>query len=77
MLVLCRDAEHVAQCVNSAAPVAAAEMIVKKSVFRAEVFYTNNAQAAKETLKRQKEQYRDARHVVHAFVVGETGAMLG
>ena len=58
-------------------PEAAAEFTVKKSVFRAEVFYTDNAQKAKETVKRQKDQYRDARHVVHAFVIGESGAILG
>lgn len=56
---------------------AAAEITVKKSVFRAEVFYTDNAQEAKETVKRQKDRYRDARHVVHAFVIGESGAVLG
>lgn len=58
-------------------PIASAELTIKKSVFRAEIFYTDNAQEAKETVKRQKEQYRDARHVVHAFVIGETGAVLG
>ena len=58
-------------------PVAVVEITVKKSVFRAEVFYTDNAQEAKETVKRQKDQYRDARHVVHAFVIGESGAVLG
>ena len=59
------------------APIAVTEITVKKSVFRAEVFYTDNAQEAKETVKRQKDQYRDARHVVHAFVIGESGAVLG
>lgn len=64
---------------EAATPIAAvvAEITVKKSVFRAEVFYTDNAQEAKETVKRQKDQYRDARHVVHAFVIGESGAVLG
>ena len=64
---------------EAATPIAAvvAEITVKKSVFRAEVFYTDNAQEAKETVKRQKERYRDARHVVHAFVIGGTGAVLG
>ena len=47
-------------------PEAASELTVKKSVFRAEVFYTDNAQEAKETVKRQKDQYRDARHVLSA-----------
>ena len=58
-------------------PKASAELTVKKSVFRAEVFYTDNAQTAKEIVKRQKARYRDARHVVHAFVIGGTGAVLG
>lgn len=58
-------------------PEMSAELTVKKSVFRAEVFYTDNAQTAKEIVKRQKTRYRDARHVVHAFVIGETGAVLG
>ena len=62
---------------EASAPIAVAEITVKKSVFRAEVFYTDNAQEAKETVKRQKDQYRDARHVVHAFVIGESGAVLG
>jgi len=64
---------------EAATPIApaVAEITVKKSVFRAEVFYTDNAQEAKETVKRQKDQYRDARHVVHAFVIGESGAVLG
>ena len=62
---------------TSPIPEASAELTVKKSVFRAEVFYTDNAQTAKETIKQQKERYRDARHVVHAFVIGETGAVLG
>lgn len=59
-------------------PIAAvvAEITVKKSVFRAEVFYTDNAQEAKETVKRQKDQYRDARHVVHAFVSGITNILV-
>lgn len=56
---------------------AQSEIIVKKSVFRAEVFYTDQAQKAKETVKRQKERYRDACHVVHAFVIGENGEILG
>ena len=64
---------------EAATPIAAAvaEITVKKSVFRAEVFYTDDAQEAKETVKRQKDQYHDARHVVHAFVIGESGAVLG
>lgn len=56
---------------------AQAEITVKKSVFRAEVFYTEQAQEAREIIKRQKERYRDARHVVHAFVIGENGEIHG
>lgn len=63
--------------VSALIPEAAVDITVKKSVFRAEVFYIDNAQAAKETVKRQKARYRDARHVVHAFVIGEIGAALG
>ena len=73
MLVLSRNPEQSSFSI----PEASAEITVKKSVFRAEVFYTDNAQEAKEIVKRQKERYRNARHVVHAFVIGETGAVLG
>lgn len=71
MLVIRRVGEE------ARADVALAELIVKKSVFRAEVFYSDNTHVVKELIKRKKEQYRDARHVVHAFVIGETGSILG
>ena len=81
MLILSRGTNRGAALLGAsvAAPVpaASAEITIKRSVFRAEVFYTDNAQEAKETVKRQKERYRDARHVVHAFVIGESGAILG
>ena len=79
MLVLSRTVAQAALSTPPAAfkPATSAEITVKKSVFRAEVFYMDNAQGAKEIVKWQKERYRDARHVVHAFIIGETGAVLG
>lgn len=71
MLVISRA--RTAACLEAAM----AELTVKKSVFRAEVFYSASAQEVKALVKRKRVQYRDARHVVHAFVIGETGAVLG
>lgn len=50
---------------------------VKNSKFLAEIFPINSASEAREFLKSQKEKYEDARHVVHAFVAGENGEILG
>ncbi len=77
MLVLKQSAEHTLSPDAFIIPAASAEITVKKSVFRADVFYTEQAQTARDIVKHQKERYRDARHVVHAFAVGETGAILG
>ncbi len=87
MLVLTNAETHVAPSVQEerqaasaspqALPAASAEITIKRSIFRAEIFYTEQAADAKDMVKRQKERYRDARHVVHAFVIGETGAVLG
>ena len=77
MLVLKQSAEHTLSPDAFIIPAASAEITVKKSVFRADVFYTEQAQTARDIVKQQKERYRDARHVVHAFAVGETGALLG
>ena len=67
MLILSRGTNRGAALLGAsvAAPVpaASAEITIKRSVFRAEVFYTDNAQEAKETVKRQKERYRDARYM--------------
>lgn len=49
---------------------ASAELIVKKSKFLAEIFPCESATKAREILKTQKEKYRDATHVVHAFICG-------
>lgn len=56
---------------------AQAEITVKKSVFRAEAFYMDNAAGVRDCIKVQKAKYRDARHVVHAFVLGKKGEVLG
>jgi uncharacterized YigZ family protein len=54
-----------------------AETEVKKSRFLAEVFRVDSQEAARAELKSRKGLYRDATHVVHAFVIGETGGILG
>lgn len=48
---------------------------VKKSKFIAEVFAIKNASQVREILKAQKQKYRDARHVVHAFVLADGNVM--
>lgn len=56
---------------------ASSELTVKNSRFLAEIFPINSASEARELLKTQKEKYEDSRHVVHAFVAGENGEVLG
>ncbi|UTC63501.1 YigZ family protein [Treponema sp. OMZ 787] len=53
------------------------ELSVKNSRFLSEIFPINSAAEARELLKSQKEKYEDARHVVHAFIAGENGEILG
>lgn len=53
------------------------ELNVKNSRFLAEAFYVENAEAAREKLREQKARYADASHVVHAFVVGPEGNIMG
>ena len=53
------------------------ELTVKNSRFLAEIFPINSAAEARELLKSQKGKYEDARHVVHAFIAGENGEVLG
>ena len=53
------------------------EIIIKKSRFLSEGFFVESPEYAREILKRQKQTYKDARHVVHAFVAGENGEVLG
>lgn len=56
---------------------ATASIEVKKSRFLAEAFPVSSQEEARAILKAQKGKYPDARHVVHAFAVGETGGILG
>lgn len=54
-----------------------AETEVKKSRFLAEAFFVDSQEGARAALRSRKELYRDATHVVHAFVVGPTGGVMG
>lgn len=56
---------------------ASIEIEVKRSRFLAETFAVNAQDEARSVLKGQKERYKDAAHVVHAFVIGPTGGILG
>jgi len=53
------------------------ELTVKKSRFISELFYVSNQNDARSVLKDQKAKYSDARHVVHAFVIGSDAQILG
>ena len=53
------------------------EIIIKKSRFLTEGFIVESPEYAREILKRQKQKYKDARHVVHAFVIGKDKSILG
>lgn len=55
----------------------AAELDVRGSRFLSETFIVESQEAARALLKEQKEKYRDATHIVHAFVIGPTGGILG
>jgi uncharacterized YigZ family protein len=56
---------------------ASSESDVRHSRFLAEAFPVASQEEARERIKAQKEKYRDATHVVHAFVIGQTGGVLG
>ncbi len=58
-------------------PHCAQTLIIKNSRFIAEVFPVASQNEAREKLKEQKQKYSDSRHVVHAFVIGNTGQILG
>lgn len=53
------------------------ELVVHNSRFLAEAFPVGTQEEARALLKEQKEKYADATHVVHAFVIGPTGGILG
>lgn len=52
-------------------------LVVKSSRFVSELLPCNSQAAARDTLRAQKARYKDATHVVHAFIVGEQGQVRG
>lgn len=56
---------------------ASAKLSVKNSEFLAEVFPLQTQSEARSLLKSIKQKYSDASHVVHAFVLGASGGILG
>lgn len=53
------------------------ETVVKGSRFLAEAIPCQKQEEARAILKAQKEKYADATHVVHAFVLGKAGEVMG
>jgi uncharacterized YigZ family protein len=56
---------------------ATATIEVKRSKFIADAFPLTGENPPRDILRRQKERYRDASHVVHAFIAGDTGEIRG
>ena len=54
-----------------------AEIEIKHSRFLAETFKVSSQEEARSLLKAQKARYSDSTHVVHAFVIGPSGGILG
>lgn len=53
------------------------ELIVKGSRFLSEIFPCSEQAEARNIIKNQKARYADSTHVVHAFVLGLSGEILG
>ena len=53
------------------------EEIIKGSRFFSELIPCESQAQARDILKAQKEKYADATHVVHAFIVGKNGEVMG
>ena len=53
------------------------ELVIKNSRFINELFVCNSQNLAREIIKQQKDNYLDASHVCHAFVIGEGAEILG
>lgn len=49
------------------------ELIIKKSKFIAKVYYINSKEQAEEIIAKNKEEYKDARHVVYAYTLKSSG----
>jgi uncharacterized YigZ family protein len=56
---------------------ASCELDIRNSRFLAEAFPVSSQEDARALLKTLKEKYADATHVVHAFVIGPGGGILG
>ena len=56
---------------------ASAELTVKGSRFLAEIFPVSAQEDVRPLLKAQKAKYKDATHVVHAFICGKQGQIMG
>ncbi|MCR4631146.1 MAG: YigZ family protein [Treponema sp.] len=50
---------------------------IKGSRFLSELFPCNSQAQARELVKTQKTKYADATHVVHAFIIGPSGEVMG
>lgn len=53
------------------------EETIKGSRFLSELFPCTSQAAARELIKAQKTKYSDATHVIHAFVIGPGGEVMG
>lgn len=53
------------------------EETIKGSRFLSELFPCNSQSQARELVKAQKTKYSDATHVVHAFIIGNAGEVMG
>ena len=53
------------------------EETIKGSRFLSELFPCNSQSQARELIKAQKTKYADATHVVHAFILGNAGEVMG
>ena len=50
---------------------------IKGSLFLSELFPCGTQADAREIIKSQKSKYPDASHVVHAFIIGQNGEVMG
>lgn len=53
------------------------ELVIRKSRFLAECFPITKTTDVRLLLKAKKEEYKTARHVVHAFIIGQNGEHQG
>jgi len=61
----------------SLAETASVEFVIRNSRFLAEAIITSSQEEARAELRLRKELHSDASHVVHAFIVGGNGEILG